>query len=586
MSRDVATSVVTASVLLWLASGACTGDIGSMSDQGGPSGTNKPGSVPTTGMTPPGPGTPPGTGTPPGPGALPVPKCDTPVDVSLGLMLRLTRAEYNNTVRDLLGDNSGPAQAFADDAKVGVFPANAIVGPGERELDDYRVVAEALADRAVANLAPLLPCTAAEIGTDGCAGKFIQAFGRRAFRRPLDAEDVRAYTALYATGKTSVDFGFGIGLVVRAMLQSSNFLYRVEVGEPVPARAGLLRLTAYEFATRMSYALWRSMPDDELLNAAAAGGLDTAAGVDTQVRRMLTSAAGLARARVALGDFVDGWMGLGELPDVQKDAKFRTFAAMVGDMRRESQVFFQELILNEDARIVTALTAPFTFATPRLATLYGADASGVATQFTRRTLLPEQRSGLLTHASLMSLLSHESSTSPVHRGLWVRTSVLCQPPPPPPPDVANSLPMIDPNLPIRQRLALHRSDPSCAGCHAMLEPLGFAFEAYDPIGAYRTMEGRNPINATTELTGTDVDGPVTGARTLADRLGRSAQVQDCMARQWLRFTQSRIEGNADRCTIAAVGSGLAASGGNLKEALIALVTSESFRYRRTEEVSR
>jgi hypothetical protein len=381
-------------------------------------------------------------------------------------------------------------------------------------------------------------------------------------------------------------FPFGITLVVRGMLQSPAFLYRIEVGQPVPGRQGLSRLNAWELASRLSYALWRSMPDDELLDAAASGRLESASDVATQVRRMLTTPAGVTKARAAVADFVDGWMELGDLRQVEKDpVKYRTFKSLVGDMQRESHAFVEEVMLGADSRVATLLTASFSFVSAKLAPLYGLSAPA-GTMAPTRLDLPAQRSGILTHASLMAVLSHESSTSPVHRGVWVRTALLCQVPPPPPPDVNDTLPSVNPNLSMRERLAMHRENPSCAACHQFVDPIGFAFENFDTVGAYRTMEGRNPVDATGELTSTDVDGPFNGVRPLADRLARSAQVQDCLVKQWLRFTLGRLEGTADQCTLATLGSRLAASGGDLRDALTALVSHESFRHRRTEEVVR
>ncbi len=582
-----------AAVLLLLAP-ACVGAIGSPGEPGSsvPPATAAPGSEVVAPGGPPGsgvvpPGQPPGTPPPPAvfmPGTPP--RCDGPVDAGLGLLLRLTRVEYNNTVRDLLGDTARPGRAFSDDAVMAGFRVNAVAPPSESEIEQYRGAAETLAERAVANLATLLPCTGVESGTKVCADKFIRTFGRRAFRRPLDAQEVQAYTVLFDKGMASDGFPFGINLVVRGMLQSPAFLYRIEVGQPVPAQRGLARLNAWELASRLSYALWRSMPDDELLDAAAGGRLESVADIGAQVRRMLTSPAGVAKARDSVADFVDGWMDLGALDHVEKDAiKYKTFKSLVGDMQRESYAFVQEVMLGADSHIGTLLTAPFSFVTGKLAPLYGVTVPAANTAPTRVDM-PAQRSGVLTHASLMAVLSHDLATSPVKRGVWVREALLCQIPPPPPPDVNDTFPSVNPNLPAREKLAMHRASPSCAACHDFMDPIGFAFENFDPVGAYRTLDGGKAVDATGQLRQTDVDGPFNGVRPVADSLARSAQVQDCMTRQWLRFTLGRVENIADKCTLAAVDSRLAATGGDLRDALTTLVSHESFRNRRTEEVVR
>ncbi len=522
--------------------------------------------------------------------------CNGPVDVGPGLILRLTHVEYDNTVRDLLGDSSRPSRGFiGEDAVVAGFHANPLAPPSEAELDSYRGAAETLADKAITNLPALVPCTATEIGSDGCADKFIRTFGRRAFRRALDADEVRAYTALFQVGKSAQDFAFGIALVLRAMLQSPAFLYRIEVGTAVVGRPGLLKLTPYELASRMSYVLWRSMPDEELLTAAESGKLDTPAGIEAQARRMLTSPTTLARVRGALADFAGGWMGIPEMPvlaDTTKDpAMFRTFATLVGDMQREQDAFFQEIMLNQDARVSTLLTATYTVGTARLAALYGAQPSmsmsttAKPTDLARFDLPAGQRFGILTQAGLMSVLAHETETSPIHRGLWVRSMLLCQPPPPPPDNIADLAPKVDPKLPIKQRLSMHRASSACASCHSLMDPVGFAFENYDPIGAYRTMTGRAPVDATGELTGTDVDGPLAGVGPLADKVARSAQVRGCMTRQWMRFAFGRHEDDADQCTVDTLTARMSASKGDMKDLLMALTLHEGFRHRRPAEVT-
>jgi len=471
-------------------------------------------------------------------------------------LMRLTSAEYNNTVRDLLGDTTAPATDFSPDEKVGPFDANVLAPPSEVMLDDYMQTAEALAATAVADVGTLTGCSDQ---TDACVDAFITSFGKRAYRRPLDAEQIGRLRTTYDQGKVLGGFAHGIELVVRAALQSPFFLYRIELGTPIGS--GIAKLDGYEVASRLSYFLWDSMPDAELFAAAERGDLDGPEGIATQAKRLLAS----PKAEPMVSAFHVQWMGLGVT--LQKDPDvFPEFSdALIESMRTETARFATDVILAGDGKLSTLLTASHTFADASLASIYGVDrTSSDPNEFVRVELDPAQRGGLLTRLGVLAATAHVDHTSVVLRGRFLRAFVLCDPLPPPPADVDNT------------NLGADRTGPPCNGCHDLMDPLGRGLEQYDAIGRFRSEDAQGKI------VGTDVEGPFYGGAELSRKFAQSAQVRDCVARQWFRFALGRPEnGRLDRESLADLDT--AFDGGDLRELIVALTLTDAFRFRPVEE---
>lgn len=513
-------------------------------------------------------------------GTSSTPPGDKPLDcsktqVAFSPLRRLTREQFDNSIRDLLGIQGQPSLALTPDEKLGTFNSNSAAPVTRLSIEQYRDVAEQLAAASVAqNLDTLAGCS----GTDqnaACADRFIQSFGRRAFRRPLLTDEAARYRGLF-DANVARGFAEGIRVVLEAMLQSPSFVYHLELS-PAPSGAGVAPLGGFEVAERLSFALWNSVPDAELLDAAGTGKLDNVDGLRAQAERLLVS----DRAKDALSSFHLQWLGLEGLLDIDKDpALFPEFTpALQSAMRDEATGFADFVIRRGDGRLQTLLSAPFTVAGTDLLKLYGATAAPAADGTV--PLDPTQRAGLLTQAAFLAAHSHANQTSPVHRGLAVRKNLLCTSLPDPPANVNNTPPEPDPNATTRQRFEQHRADPTCAGCHELLDPIGVGFENYDAIGRYRTNENNLPIDAHGELVGT-ASGTFTGAVELAQRLSTSAEVRDCLGKQWFRFSLGRSEGAEDACSLASVKEQFAASDFNVKKLLVALVTSDSFRYRKVE----
>ena len=495
---------------------------------------------------------------------------------------RLTRDEYDNTVRDLLGDTTRPAREFPPDETIGGFGSGTAVSLLQTE--QYLAAAEQLAANAVTDLPALLPCDPAAVGEDACARTFIEDFGLRAWRRPLAASEVDRLVDLYAATKPLDGFAASIELVVAAMLQSPHFLYRVELGSPLEGGGGaVVPLTEHEVATRLSYLLWNSMPDDELLAAASRGELADADTVEAHARRMLRD----PRAHGATQNFFLQYLGLAGLEDVSKDATLypEWSPAVARKMRREALAFVDHVLWEDDARFETLLTGSFTFVDADLAAVYGID--GVTgTDFVRVELDPSQRAGLLTMPAVLAMQSNGNQSSPVYRGKFVREQLLCQHLPSPPDGLVVAPPDPAPGLTTRERFDQHRVDPSCSSCHQLMDPLGFGFERYDAIGLWRETEnGGLAIDDSGEVMGTtDADGAFEGAAELAERLSQSTQARECFATQWFRYGLGRAETEADDCTLAEVHRAFEATDGDVLETIVAITRTAAFRHRRAIEV--
>jgi hypothetical protein len=363
------------------------------------------------------------------------------------------------------------------------------------------------------------------------------------------------------------------------MLLSPQFLYRVERGAAIP-NANYLRITGFELASRLSYLLWGSMPDDKLLAAAEGGSLKTAADALAQAKRMLDD----PRAARMVSRFNDQWLRLEEIAGLEKESMvYTTFKPELrAALHDEAQALFDEVIWKGDGKLETLLTAPFTFMNGPLATFYGAKGiTGDALQ--KVTLDPKQRAGLLTQGGFLGVLGVNDGglTSLVYRGVFVRERLLCTPVADPPPNAADMQPMFDPATTTarkwsedRQKIAL------CGACHASFDPIGLGFENFDGVGLYRTMDHGQPVDARGALIGADNAGPFTGVPELAGKLAASKDVHDCMATQLFRYGYGREEVEPrDSCTLGRLKAVANTTGGSWKDLLLALTQTDAFLLR-------
>ena len=438
--------------ILALLAASCTGSI---SDPGAPPGA---GPGPGGGVT--------GAGG--GNGMVSAALCRTaaaagPIDPGPAISRRLTRTEYDNTVLALLGNSTAPARAFPGEELGRNFDNNPqLLSVGAVLAQGYFDAAEAVAAAAVAgDLGALVgPCAAT--GGAVCAAEFVRAFGARAFRRPLADEEVTRLLRPYAVG-AETDFRSGIRLIVTAVLQSAPFLYRLEAGGATAGK--YLRPTSYEMASRLSYLLWKSMPDDALFAAAAADQLQTAASVRAQAERMLAD----GRTQSMVVDFHDQWLDLRAVPALEKDpGAFPGFDETVAvALHAEAEALIRDVAFGGGGSgdLTRLLTVPHTFVNADLARFYGAPAvSGTALQ--KVTLDGGARSGILTLGGVMAVGAKSNRTSAVLRGAYVRQQILCEDLPAPPPNIPD-LPEISPTATARERLAAHEVG-GCVECHRLM----------------------------------------------------------------------------------------------------------------------
>lgn len=510
------------------------------------------------------------------------PPAMTPSGVSVRAPLRrLTREQYHRTVLALLPMlDDTPASRFPADETAGPFLTNVRQPISPLQVDLIGTAAQDLAARATQNPDALLRGCNRLQGDEVCSVTTLHALARRAWRRPLEDDEKNALRTLYRLGAERGGARTGLALGLEAILAAPSFLYLVESGTPLPD--GRLALSGPALATRLAFFLWNQGPDDALLDAAERGELSTAEGVANQAWRLLRD----ERATAQLGRFHLEWLGLGGLRSLEKDPKRYPFftAEARAAMELETIAFVDTVIRRSDGRLETLLSAPFTLAQEPSLRVYGVEPPPMLAPGTPIGLDPTQRAGLLTQPAWLATQAHVKTTSPIHRGVFILTNLLCVQLGSPPPGVDLTPIGVDPNgkRTRRQLVEAHTANPTCAGCHRMIDPLGLAFEHYDAVGAFRTtdLDDGQPIDSRVVVsTGSDLDGPVDDAITLVKRLAKSEQVQACAARQWYRFAMGRLETAEDEDELERLVARFAASGGNLPDLLVAIVTSDAFRTR-------
>jgi mono/diheme cytochrome c family protein len=423
----------------------------------------------------------------------------------------------------------------------------------------------------------LLVCTpASPADEEPCAGRILTAVATRAYRRPLSpsAPEVAALLDFYRAGREGGTFERGIQRALARVLVDPQFLFRLE-REPASLAAGeAYRLTDLDLASRLSFFLWSSIPDDELIDLAARGALSDPAALERQVRRMLAD----PRADALVQNFAGQWLFLRELKNVRPDSP-EFDGNLRASMQRETEMLFRT-ILQEDRSIVEFLDSDFTFVDERLARHYGIP--DVRGSRMRRVALQDDspRRGLIGHGSILTLTSAANRTSPVVRGKWILENLLGAPPPQPPPGVETDLEQ-DPEqakaTSLRQRLERHRASPACAACHRLMDPIGLALENFDHTGMWRDVDGKTPIDASGQLAdGTQVNGPDSVRRAL---LARSDVFATVVAEKLLTYAVGRPLRAEDMPAVRAIVRGAAPGGYRLSSLILEVVRTPQFQMR-------
>lgn len=492
---------------------------------------------------------------------------------------RLTKFEYQNTVRDLLkvDPTAAAADMPADEVSNGYDNDSEVLTVSSLHAEKYVEASETLAHAAVQNLSALTTCDTTAQGEDACALAFAKSFGRRAFRRPTTSNDEQALMTAYQAGRNGGSYQEGIEVMIRAALQSPDFIYRLETTTPADPTAALVPVSAFELATRLSFMIWAQGPDDALLDAAQNGALATKDQVAAKAREMLND----DRAKVGLANFFNQWSGVTRLSITTKNTDL--FPSFSDDLRTameaELPAFMQYVLFQGDHTLHTLLTKPVAFVSGPLGQVYGLTNAPTGSTPQMVELPDDQgRSGLLTQAGFLSVQGHPDQTSPVLRGKFVRTMMLCDPPPPPPADVNISVPPTTSANTARERFSSH-AQGSCQGCHSAMDPIGFAFENFDAMGQYRTTENGETIDASGVINSPQdpsLGGTFVGVRELAEKLASSYQVTNCMATQWFRYASGRLEAAPDTCSLQNIQSVFSAKNGDLIELVVAMTQTDDF----------
>lgn len=501
-----------------------------------------------------------------------------PLSAAPSDLRRLGKLELGNSVRALLPALPGDAHPAADVPKDNNV-ALAFSLPGtvsEIEVKRFMDLGEEVLTRLGANA----PSSSVVCGGDEatCARDFVADFAGRAFRRPATPGEVDDLMVLYDKLRTDPEMAFGfaeaLDVLVEAILQSPGFLYRWERGPRAPQVEGeLVKYDSYEMASRLSYFLWNTMPDEELLVAAQNDELATPDQVEAQTRRMIAD----ARFDQTLGDFATQWLELSELPTILKDTNvYPAFVPGLGQaMLDEARAFVRDVFRSSSPTLDSLLHSTASRVSPELANFYGVapSADGVV------DLGPAGRQGILMQSGFLAAKGNSYRTSPVRRGKLVLNRLLCIDVPPPPPNAVLELPPPDPNLTLREQMAEHAASPGCATCHETMDPLGFAFEHFDGAGSYRELEGNLPIDATGSLEMGGDTWSFDGAPALIDELAKSREVHDCFARQWLRYALDRFEQPEEKGAVTALLNAHEESGLDWSELLVEITRSKPFSHR-------
>ena len=501
------------------------------------------------------------------------------------MVRRLTHSQYNHTVRDLLGDDSQPANRFPGEDFIRGFQNQAEAqGISPLQAEAYAQAAEWLAASAFrgGDSRGLIPCQPDSSAPTDCAVQFVRQFGRRAFRRPLTDSEERVYTSLFQREIAPADFFSGARIVVEAMLQSPHFLFRVQQGNKGPFQQ-------YEVASRLSYFLWDTMPSAEMLDAAGRGAFSRPEQVEAAARGMLED----PRAQASLEEFLAQWMRFDRVLTATRDRRrYGAFdAEIAAAMVEETQALFNYLVWG-DRNFMEFFTADYTFLSANLAPLY--DLPPPPEEYAMvKYPATSGRSGVLGHGSFLVATSKPAETSPTERGLFIRNHFLGHEVPPPPPGVNAVLPEVTEDKPLtnRQRLQVHLNSEACSNCHRLIDPIGFGFEQYDAIGRFRekmslqfggnSYEGGNAPSIDLDIdTSALVQGIEDSAFDTPQGLGRilaeNEACQRCIVKQLFRYAFGRAETSSDQPVIDAILKKFRDSGFRFRELIVAVVTSELF----------
>lgn len=484
-------------------------------------------------------------------------------------MIRLTRAQYVNSVRDVFGKQVqvGTQLPFDDHTREFLSTSAAQVGTSDRATEQYKTAALEIAGQllASADTDPVLAgCPATP--TDPCIAEAVKHYGRLLWRRALTEQEVARIAGIPASANDASEMALGMQYVVAALLASPNFLYVPQLA--LQATNGRRAFSPASLASRLSYWLWNTTPDDELLKAAETGELQTLEGLSAQVDRMLAS----SKARNLATRFVGESWHVNELTAASKRPEVFAIAwndELVSAYKQQFALQLEDMTVDQPVDLRQLFRSNEMFVNATLAGVYGVDATSTELQ----KMAVSSRPGLFTSAPVIAANSPADRTSPTHRGVFVMKRILCEFPPPPPADVNDTLPASGEGT-LRERLEQHRTDPECAGCHELFDPLGLTLENFDGIGAYRIEDSGLAVDSSGEYQGVTFQD----YQDLASFLYEDPRPMDCMSLQHYRFALARANVDLDQAAVEEVQAAFASSGYRFKALVRAIALSDGFRY--------
>jgi len=510
---------------------------------------------------------------------FPPPPPPNPLEVqpAPGGLRRLTVNQLKNSLDDLIGSENVALMQLPDHAPVhGYYSIDAAENAyATTDITAFESSFTAAVDNLLTNLTPVekyAPCVAAP--TDACYEEVARKFGRSAWRRPMTDDEVATLVSLGNEGKTwgMGDFDTGLKYELLAILQSSNMLYITEIGEPGDP-SGYRKLTQYELASRMSFFLQDRAPDPTLLDVADQGKLATDEDIRAQADRMLET----PEARSALAEFYGQAFLLDTITSETKDpSKFPQFGApLVAAMKQSVLAFVDDIVFTRDADAREIFTSQNYFVNADLAPLYGMSVAGTSMQ---KVTIPadQKRAGILGQAGFLAHFAHASISSPTRRGRFVQENLLCNDLPAPPPGQNTNIPPDPPGMPqtMKQKLTAHEADASCATCHQRMDPIGFALENFDAIGAFRATDN----GLTLDTTGHVVElGDFASAVDLGNALAASDDAMKCVVKNFIRSSMGHLESKGETEAIAALAKSFADGGYHMKSLMAELCLSPAFK---------
>jgi hypothetical protein len=493
-------------------------------------------------------------------------------------LARLTQTQFRNSVQDIFGEHVVVPAALEPDASIEGMIAIGTTrtsispwGTEQYETASYSIAAQAMEPGAERDA--LVTCTPSSSSDEDCATEVLTALGGKLWRRPLTSDEIDVVVTIANTSATTLgDFYDGLEFGIATLLQSPYFLFRVELGEPDPDDSSRLRYSDYEMASRLSYFLWNTTPDDELLAAAERGELTAEDDLREHAQRLLDS----PRAREAVRSLFTDLYELYELDDLVKDPTvFTHFSSEVGSAAREETLMvLEDLIFEQRGDFRDVFTSRKTFVNRKLASIYNVAAPEREGFGALEWDDDDPRGGLLTHVSILALNSHPVASSATLRGKFIRQKVLCGIIPPPPANLDTSIPEPSGETPtLRDRVAEHLEGEQCRSCHLLMDPMGLGLENYDALGRFRTHDNDVMIDPSGDVDGEPYADPLDLGRVLA----QSQDVSSCLVKHVFRYANNRMENNYERDLLDHIDTRFDASGNDVLELMLDVVMSPGFR---------